>query len=180
MASRQFKILGMSFGEWLPYLLIGGIFLLLLTLGKTASSIVGSAIDGVKGLFGKGKAQSENQDLIFKRLADNAGVKSQINTENGRKAEMLFNAMNGMGTDENKIFDVFKTITGPNQFGAIYYMYGLRTLSLVPWFANFIPVVGITSLSNMTGKDLIECLTDELSASDLKKIQSVLDYIKQF
>lgn len=177
---KKAALLGMTIPEWLPYILIGGIVLLLVSLGKTASAVVGGITDTVKGIFGTSTSGQENVNSIFKRLEGNKAVKALMTTSNAKLAENLYSAMQGMGTDEVEIFNTFKDITTPQQFAAVYFMFGMRTLTISPWYTNFTPVLLITNLFSSGTKDLIDCLKSELNKSELAKIQNQIDWLKQF
>lgn len=95
-----------------------GLYLILKLKSGTFSELL-----GIKGAEAQVKAQTN----IHKQLESEAGVKTQMTAGNNAKAERLHKAMNHIGTDSKDIFDVLKTITGPNQMKAVYLAYGIRT-----------------------------------------------------
>lgn len=101
-------------------LVLSGVGLYLIYKLKTGTF---SELLGIKGAEAQNKAQTN----IHKQLENDAGVKSQSTAGNIAKAERLHKAMNHLGTDEKDIYDVLKTITGPNQMKAVYLAYGVRT-----------------------------------------------------
>lgn len=106
---------------------------------------------------------------VFKKIADLETVKPQLTANNNQLALTLYEAMNGAGTKEDLIFEVFKKITGPNQFAAIYYYYGYRSLSIAPTGFSWLPHGILANLLGGYTGDLIGALKSELSTSDLNK-----------
>lgn len=79
-------------------------------------------------------------------------------------AEILFRAMDGAGTDEQKIFDVIARIRTKDDWTKLKSVFGVKKSST--WTSTF-------------EGTLIEWLTDECSTSDISKINQLLSSINE-
>jgi hypothetical protein len=186
------NILGFNVPNVVLYGVILAIVLFFFGVFKAIKNFI-SALFNKLGLGSDNKDQvDENDKEILKRIEKVPGVKNEINNGNKDKAEALYKAMNGMGTDTKAIYEIFKTILGPNQMGAIYKMYGRRNLSIMSWFSAG-PAYPVALGANLFGGfsgTLTECLKNELSSSELNKnlgtpavkwgIQTKLNWLNTF
>lgn len=160
------------FGFNIPNLLLYGLIALILFvffslwkgIKNTFNNVFGS--DGASGLFGQSSANQISSNLLD-RLKKNDTVKANMTAANEAKAAKLLEAMQGAGTDEKTIKQIFDTITGQGQFAAIYCLYGIRKLTVVPSFLSFLPAVLFANGTGGYEGDLIGALKSELSDSDL-------------
>jgi hypothetical protein len=83
-------------------------------------------------------------------------------SEYNSMANQLFNAMDGAGTNEDIIFSVFNKIQTKDDYNQLIKSFGVRSST------------GI--LSSFSG-DLLTWLSDELSSSDVKKLNNILSKI---
>lgn len=150
-----------------PYL--RGIFLPILP--KTENHLLKTIIyeketkDDFKHWVNQQKIKSYNDyvdissDDIEQRFGDKL---SRIKEWSDKVADDLQKAMDGPGTDEQKIFDLFEEISKPDQltaevkFFSVYLSFGIRSNS-----------------------DLIEWLLDDLNKEELKKLVEILDKDKR-
>jgi hypothetical protein len=186
------NILGFNVPNVILYGVILAVILFFFGVFKAIKNFI-SALFNKLGLGSDNKDQVEENDKeILRKIEKVPGVKNEINTGNKDKAEALLKAMNGMGTDSKGIYQIFKTILGPNQMGAIYKMYGRRNLSIMPWFGAG-PAYPVALGANLFGGfsgTLTECLKNELSNSELNKnlgtptvkwgIQTKLNWLNTF
>ena len=77
-------------------------------------------------------------------------------------ANQLFNAMDGAGTNEDIIFSVFNKIQTKDDYNQLIKSFGVR--SSTSWTSSF-------------SGDLLAWLSDELSSSDVKKLNNILSKI---
>lgn len=83
--------------------------------------------------------------------------KTYLDSQYKQFAQRLETAMIGVGTDENSIFSVFKSMKNDLDVLALESAFGIRSGR---W--------------QITGYDLGTWLTDELSSSDIQKLNSIL------
>lgn len=122
----------------------------------------------VTGVFSDDQAQDILEDTI-KSISNLKDVQYQMTATNQRKAAELLEAMQGPGTDEKKIAEVFMSITGANQFGAVYTFFGIKQLDVTPIYLRWIPSAMIAQMGGSYKGDLIGCLKSELSTAELNK-----------
>lgn len=98
-------------------------------------------------------ARSQIAGFFQQRKFDDASEKAlQIGTEENF-ADRLYSAIDGIGTDEDEIFDVFNAIPSKRSYRKVYSAYKVLT----------------------DGNDLNEDLKGDLSGSDLRKVQQILN-----
>lgn len=101
-------------------------------------NIVGNVFTKVKTFLGFSNADEKPeqaqvvQEQIQKSLEKNAGVRSQNTPANKRKAQQIHDAISGWGVDMTTLREIFRSITGPNQMGAVSLNYGIRKVWVVP------------------------------------------------
>lgn len=104
---------------------------------------------------------------IDTNLGGTTGVNPTLSqTKMKELAEKMFAAMNGYGTDvngNNGLINLFSTIKNNDDLMGVIAAYGIREVSSGSW--NF--------MTNFKG-NLPECLADELTDSELRKINSVM------
>lgn len=83
-------------------------------------------------------------------------------SEYNSMANQLFNAMDGAGTNEDIIFSVFNKIQTKDDYNQLIKSFGVR--SSTSWTSSF-------------SGDLLAWLSDELSSSDVKKLNNILSKI---
>lgn len=83
-------------------------------------------------------------------------------SEYNSMANQLFNAMDGAGTTEDIIFSVFNKIQTKDDYNQLIKSFGVR--SSTSWTSSF-------------SGDLLTWLSDELSSSDVKKLNNILSKI---
>jgi hypothetical protein len=102
----------------------------------------------------------------WKGLIDNKYGESGKSTKTKNQikvlADKIFTAVDGKGTYEDDIFDVFKSLGNKADFGLLNTSFGTRKVRS-----------GIWGKSDLTG-DLSRVLNSELSQGDIKKINTIL------
>lgn len=189
------------FGYTIPNLILYIIIILLIyffwsiykALRNVFRNIFGGGIgsglvDSFTGSFKKDNTSKAVTLSIFDKLKSIPSVSSQLTMDMQSKANQLFTAMDGSGTDEKAIFKIFDTITGPNQFAGLYISYGWRRLNALGGLFKVFPTAWLINMGVDYEGDLIGALKSELSKSDLDKankgglsIRYKLDnYLKSF
>ena len=83
-------------------------------------------------------------------------------SEYNSMANQLFNAMDGAGTNEDIIFSIFNKIETKDDYNQLIKSFGVRSS---------------TSFMSSFSGDLLTWLSDELSSSDVKKLNNILSKI---
>jgi len=78
-------------------------------------------------------------------------------------ANKAYAAMNGYGTDEDALYEVFRALKNDADFAALQAAYGVRTISSGSW----------NPAANFEG-NLIAAITDEVDANTRKIINNIL------
>ena len=95
-----------------------------------------------------------NQNLYTKQKLSDAQAKSYANK--------LFQAMNGLGTDEQQIYSVFYKLQNNADFLAIQNAFGTKTVNSGNYF-----------ISDVRGT-MVTCLSSELDIDETKKVNDIL------
>jgi len=116
---------------------------------------------GIYKLFGivKDKLNAYNATSGFEVEKNNLSFSiSEFNS----MANQLFNAMDGVGTSEDVIFSVFNKLQNKDDYNQLIKSFGIRSS---------------TSFMSSFGGDLLVWLSDELSSSEIKKLNNILSKI---
>jgi hypothetical protein len=117
----------------------------------------------ILGLETVADSSEKNLTGIIDDIKSQSGVKNAINAEVRQKAEKLYNAMEGWGTDVKTIFGVFNSIRSVNEMKAIFVVYDVRKIWNAPFWTT----------TNLEG-----ALRAELSDEDYLQVNKWLILIK--
>ena len=165
------NILGFNIPNVAIYGVIIAIVLFFFGVFKAVKNFI-SALFSKLGLSSSNKDQTaENNKVIDNQFKNDKAVSALMTNGNKDKAEALFKAMDGIGTNSKAIFTIFQGIKTEKEMKAIYLMFGVRTLNVLPWY-SFGPAYPVAMGANLWGGftgTLTECLKNELSNSEMNK-----------
>jgi len=117
--------------------------------------IIYFGVQQIRSLIVKAKRVSEIKEL------ENAGeVASYTQSQYAAFADALFAAMDGFGTDEDAIYNIFYKMNNKIDVLKLIDAYGVRNKAVLTWFSS--------------STNLNDSLKDELSASELSKLNGIL------
>ncbi len=147
------RLLGKSIPNIFVWILLAIAVLLVIKIGNIFSSI----FNKIKSFLGFDDTQQRDdiQKTIINEIKKDPAVQPQMIVANATKAQRLEEAMQGFGFDDDAIYEIFATISGPNMMKAIYTYFGTRTIRKAYFFTH-------------TG-DLGSCLRDRLWSYQLNR-----------
>lgn len=134
--------------------LIAGVAMALILAGN-------GVISNLKNILFGTSSQESNQDAIAMSLAKDTEVKKALTNKIRGLAETLYSAFYGFlgwGTNEQKIYDVFDSLTTKSEIQALYVAYGKRYSS------------GSFHKSGFDSVDLVQQLKNSLTSQEFDKI----------
>jgi len=109
------------------------------------------------------REEEQNTANELVKLNQNPQTRQKLtNSMASAYANKLFQAMDGIGTDEQAIYSVFYKLQNDADFLAIQNAFGTRTIGSGSYF-----------VADVKGT-LIACLSSELDADEVKKVNSIL------
>lgn len=128
-ANGTTRLLGKSIPNIAVWLMLALGVLLIIKIGNIFSSIFGK-IKSFLG-FDSTEQRDEVQNQIIQDIKKSPAVQTQMTTANAHKAQRLEQAMQGFGFDDDAIYEIFDSITGPNMMKAVYAYFGTRTIRVL-------------------------------------------------
>jgi hypothetical protein len=117
--------------------------------------------------------ESDYANDELKKLASQGIRPTLSNLQIQSMIESIRDAVGGVGTDEQRIYDVFSKLNNEADLNLLIKLYGVQSFEPNP-FQSQISYVKWLIDNNSVGGSITRTITDELNNSELKKLNSIL------